>query len=59
MITERNYKMDNMKALMMYLVVFGHMLECFHGTVRWWGIYLAIYSFICLFLLILPNMAPK
>lgn len=44
MITERNYKMDNMKALMMYLVVFGHMLECFHGTVRWW-IYLAIYSF--------------
>ena len=36
--------MDNMKALMIYLVVFGHMLECFNGTIRWW-IYLTIYSF--------------
>lgn len=44
MISERNYKMDNMKALMIYLVVFGHMLECFNGTIRWW-IYLTIYSF--------------
>lgn len=42
--TERNYKMDNLKALLIFLVVFGHLLENFGGEFRW-RLYLMIYSF--------------
>lgn len=41
---ERNYKLDNIKAFLIFLVVFGHLLECFGGSVRWW-LYLMIYCF--------------
>lgn len=41
---ERNYKLDNIKAILIFLVVLGHLLECFAGEIRLW-IYLAIYSF--------------
>ena len=40
----RNYKLDNMKALLIFLVVLGHLLECFGGERKTW-LYLVIYSF--------------
>lgn len=40
-IKERNYKLDNIKAVLIFLVVFGHMLELIEAK----QIYLIIYSF--------------
>lgn len=40
----RNYQLDNMKALLIFLVVLGHLLECFSGERKIW-LYLVIYSF--------------
>ena len=40
----RNYKYDNLKALLIFLVVFGHVLESVPGEYRR-IIYLAIYTF--------------
>lgn len=40
----RNFKIDNLKGLLIFLVVWGHLLECFTGDLRLW-IYLIIYSF--------------
>ena len=40
----RNLKIDNLKGLLIFLVVWGHLLECFTGDLRLW-IYLIIYSF--------------
>lgn len=40
----RNYKMDNMKALLIYMVVFGHLLECFGGRGKLF-LYYTIYMF--------------
>lgn len=42
--TTRDYKIDNLKALLIFLVVFGHMLECFNGYKKLW-LYEVIYSF--------------
>jgi len=41
---ERDYRIDNIKAILIFLVVFGHLLECFSGTKKYW-IYIVIYSF--------------
>ena len=43
-VMERNYKLDNIKAILIFLVVLGHLLECFAGEIKLW-IYLIIYSF--------------
>lgn len=40
----RNYKYDNLKALLIFLVVFGHVLESVPGEYRR-IIYLTIYTF--------------
>ncbi|MEY8355765.1 acyltransferase family protein [Lachnospiraceae bacterium 54-53] len=40
----RNHKMDNGKALLIFLVVFGHFLELFPGNFKAF-LYLVIYSF--------------
>ena len=43
---ERNYRMDNLKCLLIFAVVFGHMLELFMGKNDGFKvIYLVIYSF--------------
>ncbi|HIY60723.1 MAG TPA: acyltransferase family protein [Candidatus Eisenbergiella pullistercoris] len=43
---ERNYRMDNLKCLLIFAVVFGHMLELFMGkNDSFKVIYLVIYSF--------------
>lgn len=42
--TERNYQLDNMKAFLIFCVVFGHLLESFGGLHRQF-IYMVIYSF--------------
>lgn len=42
--TFRNYRMDNFKAVLIFLVVFGHLLECFGGRTRL-GLYFVIYTF--------------
>lgn len=41
---ERNYKIDNLKAILIFFVVLGHLLELF-GGVHQKFLYLAIYSF--------------
>jgi len=41
---KRNCKLDNLKAILIFFVVFGHLLECFDGTMRLW-LYFVIYSF--------------
>ena len=33
---ERNYKLDNIKAILIFLVVLGHLLECFEGEIKLW-----------------------
>ena len=40
----RNFKIDNLKAMLIFLVVFGHLLECFYGNIQLW-LYSVIYSF--------------
>lgn len=40
----RNHKIDNGKALLIFLVVFGHFLELFHGDLKSF-LYIIIYSF--------------
>lgn len=40
----RNYKIDNGKAILIFLVVFGHILELFHGDLESF-LYIVIYSF--------------
>jgi fucose 4-O-acetylase-like acetyltransferase len=40
----RNHKIDNGKALLIFLVVFGHFLELFHGDLKSF-LYITIYSF--------------
>lgn len=40
----RNYKIDNLKALLIFLVVLAHFFECFSGTVKY-KLYLMIYMF--------------
>lgn len=40
----RNYKIDNIKAILIFLVVFGHLLELFGGRYQPF-LYLGIYSF--------------
>ena len=53
----RNYKIDNGKAILIFLVVFGHILELFHGDLESF-LYIVIYSFacICLFLRVFCKM---
>ncbi|MBQ6160023.1 MAG: acyltransferase family protein [Oscillospiraceae bacterium] len=41
---ERNYKADNIRFILIFLVVFGHFLELFSGTYRG-GLYKIIYTF--------------
>ena len=41
---ERNYQMDNVKAVLIFCVVFGHLLELFGGLHQKF-LYLVIYSF--------------
>lgn len=51
----RNYQMDNLKCLLIFSVVFGHMLELFMGkNSPERVIYLVIYSFHMPFLLLCP-----
>lgn len=40
-VKQRNYKIDNIKAILIFLVVFGHMMELFSAR----KIYLIVYSF--------------
>ena len=40
----RNYKIDNLKAILIFLVVLAHFFECFSGTLKYKA-YLMIYMF--------------
>lgn len=42
--TSRNYQFDTIKAILIFLVVFGHFLELTHNSIGLW-IYQIIYSF--------------
>ena len=42
---KRNYKIDNIKLILIFLVVFGHLLECFSGNTTTANLYKIIYSF--------------
>ena len=42
---KRNYKIDNIKLILIFLVIFGHLLECFSGNNTTSNLYKIIYSF--------------
>ena len=58
-VKERNHLFDNVRALSMFLVVFGHLLECFYTASKTYKLYNMLYTFIVPLLVFLSGYFAK